>query len=66
MSVALDINVLEKEIRELEFSLQIRESWLNTESSSYTYFRQKHLYDSKRLVTLKRMADIIRLQSSAG
>lgn len=66
MNAALDINLLEKEIRELELSLKIRESWLNREGSSYNYFKQKHLYDSKRLVTLKKMAEIIRFQSSVS
>ncbi len=63
MSAAMDLNVLEKEIRELELSLKVRESWLNSNDSKYNYFRQKHLYDSKRLSTLKKLADIIKLNT---
>lgn len=61
MSAAMDLSVLEKEIRELESSLEVRESWLNNNDSKYNYIRQRHMYDSKRLTTLKKLADIIKL-----
>ncbi len=61
MSNAVDLNILEKEIRELESSLKARESWLNNNDSKHNYIRQKHMYDTKRLSTLKKMADIIKL-----
>ncbi|MGQ9556505.1 MAG: hypothetical protein ACUVTU_00950 [Desulfurispora sp.] len=60
MAAATDLYTLEKEIHELETSLQRRESWWHINDDRYTYAKQRIMYDQKRLSALKKLAAALR------
>ena len=65
MNITRDLTALKEQIRELEYSLKTMEQWAAIEGERYDGIRQKCLYDSKRLFTLKRMLEIISPDSTA-